>query len=279
MALEKRLRSTTADLERYQDLAKKLQKTITTTQNDLETAIINLQEEKRNNKELQAMVDTLSGNLELSGRKLEGIDVQYTQNKKELMENKLGLQKIVHENHSLKHELKEAQSISMHLQDDLDRRERDLQSQRMELSEARNTASSLAQKLDMETSSADSHRHQLEEYRAQLTSNVAENDKLMNDSQLIAMEVQNLQLKVTTTTYKQLSEKKADLHEREDEMRHLKQDNISLTRELTESKREVHSLVSFRTKLEDELKNKQSQLESEHTRALTVSILFNTLYT
>lgn len=269
LELERMLQSTTSDLTRYQELAKKLQDTITVTQSDLETTTIHLQMEKQNNRELQAMVDALNGTLERSGRKMEGIDLQFAQNKKELLERRLELQQMLEENHTLRLELKKAQNNTSSVHIELERRVKDLRSQNMDLIQTKETASSLAQKLASAIATIDNYKHQIEQYQCQLTTNKAENVKLAKDTKISEMEMESLTISLTATS-KQLSGMKEQLYQREDEVRIVKQEKMSLAGDLSEYKREILSLSTIRSKLESDLNLKQSQIETEQTRMLQV---------
>lgn len=272
LELERKLLSTKAELTRYHELAKKLQDTITITQNDLKTTTIHLQMEKKNNKELQAMVESLNGTLEQSGKKLEGVDLQFALNKKELVEKKLELQQMAHENRTLRCELKQAQHSQATTESERERSEQEVKSLNAELAQAQERVLSLSQKLSTAFSNIESYKHQLEQYQDRLTSNTAENAKLIKDTKISEMEMDSVRANLLAAN-RQLSEKKELLFEKEEELSLLKQEKISLTSDLAESKREIHSLTSFQTKLENDLKSNKSQLEMEQARITKVRLV------
>lgn len=96
----------------------------------------------------------------------------------------------------------------------------------------------------------------------------------VNDSNITKMEMERIKMNLVAVN-RQFSEKKAELQEKEDEVRSLTQEKSSLTADLTESKREIHSLATFQTKLENDLRNRESQLEAEQARITQVGIYNN----
>lgn len=270
--LENRLLTTTADLQSFQELARNLQETINVTQNDLEIAVRSLEMEKQNNKELQATIDGLSGNLERSGKKLEGIDVQFALLKKELIEKRLELQNMVQENHAIKLELRQSQDTSTHLQCKLDQCTRELNAQDVELVDTKDTMGSMAQKLAVTYSDIEKHRCQLQHFHSQLSSSEAENAKLVKECKMYERELQRLKTELAMAG-KEVMEKKTKLASKEDELRVLMQERITFTTEITDYKRQVQSLSTVKYSLENDLDMKASDVDREHRRTLQVSIV------
>lgn len=265
--IETKLQSTTADLTRFKELATKLQDTITATTSELETTTRSLQMEKQNNKELQAMVDALTTKLQRSGKKVEEFDAQFELNKKELSERRLELQNMQQENHSLKLELKQRQNTSATLEHELEMRQRDLQTKTAALMEVKGDMSTLVTDANSEM---DTFKLQIEELRSQLKTGAFENSRLAKDKEICEIEMQSIVLNAKMTN-KQLEEKKTQLQRREEEMRVLEQDKDTFFSELSDSKREIHSLANLKTRLENDLELKASELEIEHRRVVKVS--------
>ncbi len=276
--LERRLTATTADLKRYQDLAKKLQNTISVTQNDLETTTLSLQIERQNNKELQVMVDTLNGNLDRSGKKLEGIDVQFAQSKKELMGKKLELEQLLQENHTLRMELKYAQNASSALQEELTVHHREFTAKGRDLILTKEKLAAMTQKHAIANSDIDSYRHQVDHIRAQLCSSENEHSRLMNDNKMNETEMNTVQLDLAVAS-KKLAEKVTELKYLEDQVKSLRKESELRSAELSSSKVTIQSLTNAKTKLQNELELKSSHLEMEARRLSGVSsIIRSRLY-
>lgn len=269
--IETKLQSTTSDLTRFQELAKKLQDTITINQNELETISLSLELERQNNRELQAMVEALNGNAERSGKQLEGMDAQLSSSKKELAEKRLTLQSVQHANHSLKLEAKQKEATCVSLEAELGNSQRNLKAKNVALKETRDVISSLEQDLANAHTEIDNYRIQVEEFQSQLKSNEFENARLIKDREINEIEIQSVMLNVKMTS-KQLEEKKTQLQRREEEGNILEQEKMHLASDLSEYKREVHSLASLKNKLENDLDLKASELEIDRSKIAKVSV-------
>lgn len=269
--IETKLQSTTSDLTRFQELATRLQDTIAITQNELETVTLSLELERQNNKELQAMVEALSVNLEHSKKHLGGMDAQFNSSKKELAEKKLALQSVQQDNHSLKLEVKQNRATCATLDAELGNSQRNLKAKNLALVETRDAMSSLEQELANAHTEIDTYTIQVEEFHAQLKSNEFENSRLMKDKEIDQIEMQSVMLNVKMTS-KQLEEKKTQLQRREEEWKILEQEKMCLMSDLSEYKRQVHSLAALKTKLENDLELRASELEIEQSRVEKVSL-------
>lgn len=243
----------------------KLQDTITLTQNELETTIISLEMERQSNKELQSMVDALSGNLERSGKQMGAIDVQFNSTKRELAEKRLALQSMQQENHSLKMEVKGSEATRAALEAELENSQRNLRANNSALIEAKDTVSSLENELADAHSEIDTFRIQIEDFQSRLKSNELENSRLAKDKEINELEMQSVMLNVKRAS-KQLEEKMVQLQQKEEDSRQLQQDRMCLASELTEYKREVQSLSALKTQLENAVELKSTELEVEKNR-------------
>lgn len=270
--LENRLMTTSADLESYQELARSLQETINITQNDLETTVRSLEMERQSNKDLQAMINGLSGNLERSGKKLEGIDVQFAFLKKELMEKKLELQRMIQENHTVKLELRQSQDTSTDLQSKLDQSTRELNAQDAELVDTKDTMGTMAQKLAVSYSEFEKHRSQVQQFHSQLSSSEAASTKLVKECKTYEMELQRLKAELAMAG-KEVMDKRTKLASREDDLRTLMQERVAFSTEITDYKRQVQSLSTVRDSLENDLDMKASDVDREHRRTMQVSVV------
>ena len=264
--LEGRLQSTISDLAHYQDLAQRLQDTITVTQHDLEMTSNDLEIEKQTNRELQAIIDTMTN----SGKRMEGLDALYTRNKKELALKNQELQQAEQDNYKLKAEIKQLQDTSATLHCELEGCERELRSQELELTDTKEMASVLQKKLITANSNVDNSKKMLTEFKDQLKSNEFENSRLMKENEASGCEIQDVRSKLLTAS-RQLAETKMQLDQKETLIKVLKQEKNSLTSDLSEAKNDLHLVVSSKNELEADLEFNISQLEIEKQKSVEVS--------
>ena len=105
--------------------------------------------------------------------------------------------------------------------------------------------------------------------RAQLSAQEADKASLAKDKEGVTAEVQELKRRLGMVNM-ELAEVKQSVLEKEDEVQHLKQEKVSLARELSEWRRECHSMTTSKNKTERDLDLTASELQIERKKITEV---------
>ena len=267
--LEAELESKLGELSHSHEMSKSLQTSVTNLQQDIDVAYKGLEVEKAANRQLKSAVDLLNGNVKRLNQRLEGVDSENAQLKKDLTQKKQELLGSHEETRSLRMELKEAQTKYSHLQREFESVQKECRAQAKELAQTKDTLFTQRQKLTVANQDLIASKHELGDVNTQLLATHSENVQLMKASKVHESEIQELKAKLSAAV-KQSSDKQHLLQEKEDEIKVLRKDKSALTSELSQLTSSHNSVVAAKTKVDDEVKSLSSELERTKQQLIEV---------